>query len=549
MGQGMRKKLAEAFSPDVLEIVDNSAQHAGHAGVRGPDAQETHFTIRLVSSAFEGESRVSRQRRVYALLADEFAQGLHALSLSCDTPAAAPAAVPRPPPPVAVVSDAPMAPTLSERLVAESPDLVKAALSARRSGEEQLEAVDRIGQLTRARAELVATGDDARAQRKKLSPQIGKLLKEGKAAEAEELKADVAEAAATAAEADAELEALDAQRAELFAALPNLLDPRVTDGASEEDNVVVSEWGCEDLPAAAAWHDDFGSLLGLDLEAAAQLSGARFSVLRGDLARLERALINFFLDTHAANGYTEVMVPYIVGREALEGTGQLPKFEEDLFQLKEPVNGRQSFLIPTAEVPITNLHAGDILDEASLPMSYCAVTPCFRAEAGSYGKDTKGLFRQHQFHKVELVKLATPEQADAAHAALVADAEKVLQALELPYRKVQLCSGDTGFSARLCYDLEVWLPGQQKFREISSCSNCADFQARRMNLRYRPAGRDAKGKEKKPAFCHTMNGSGLAVGRTLVAILENYQNSDGSLTIPTALRPYMRGEEKILPIS
>jgi len=223
------------------------------------------------------------------------------------------------------------------------------------------------------------------------------------------------------------------------------------------------------------------------------------------------------------------------------------KFEEDLFKLAEPLNGREGYLIPTAEVPITNLHAGEMLDESKLPLSYCAFTPCFRAEAGSYGKDTRGLFRQHQFHKVELVKICTPEQADAQHHELVAHAEKCLQALELPYRKMQLCSGDIGFSARLCYDLEVWLPGQGRFREISSCSNCADFQGRRMNLRYRPSERDEKGKPKKPVFCHTINGSGLAVGRTLVALLENYQNEDGSLTVPEVLRPYMGGKEKILP--
>lgn len=245
--------------------------------------------------------------------------------------------------------------------------------------------------------------------------------------------------------------------------------------------------------------------------------------------------------------YTELCVPYIVGSEALYGTGQLPKFEEDLFKLSAPINGRTGYLIPTAEVPITNLHAGEILEEVQLPLSYCAFTPCFRAEAGSHGRDTRGLVRQHQFHKVELVKLTTPEASDAEHHKLVGHAEACLQALELPYRKMQLCSGDIGFSAKLCYDLEVWLPGQGKFREISSCSNCGDFQARRMNLRYRPSERDANGKQKKPRFCHTINGSGLAVGRTLVALLENYQNDDGSLTIPEVLRPYMGGQTTILP--
>jgi len=311
----------------------------------------------------------------------------------------------------------------------------------------------------------------------------------------------------------------------------------------------VSSWGCEgELPGDVPWHDEVGVALGLDTDAASRLSGSRFAVLRGSLARLERALINFFVDMHTEqHGYTEVMVPYLVGAEALHGTGQLPKFEEDLFKLSEPLNGREGYLIPTAEVPITNIHAGETLDESRLPLSYVAFTPCFRAEAGSHGKDTRGLFRQHQFHKVELVKLTTPEQSDEEHHKLVEHAEACLQKLKLPYRKMQLCSGDIGFSARLCYDLEVWLPGQGRFREISSCSNCGDFQARRMKLRYRPTERDAKGKQKKPVFCHTINGSGLAVGRTLVALLENYQNEDGSLTVPEVLRPYMGGKEVILP--
>ena len=312
----------------------------------------------------------------------------------------------------------------------------------------------------------------------------------------------------------------------------------------------MSSWGVEgvDLKDGQPWRDEVGLNLGLDMETAGKLSGSRFAVLKGGLARLERALINFFVDTHVEkHGYTECMVPYLVGGDALHGTGQLPKFEEDLFKLSEKLNGRDGYLIPTAEVPITNMHSGEVLDESQLPLSYVAFTPCFRAEAGSHGKDTRGLFRQHQFHKVELVKITTPEQSDEEHHKLVENAETVLQALDLPYRKMLLCSGDIGFSARLCYDLEVWLPGQGRFREISSCSNCADFQARRMNLRYRPSVRDAKGKQKKPVFCHTINGSGLAVGRTLVALLETYQNEDGSLTIPEALRPYMGGKEVLLP--
>jgi seryl-tRNA synthetase len=397
-----------------------------------------------------------------------------------------------------VVVDSPSR-TLDERLVADDPEFVKSMLRMRRSSDELLEIVDRIGELTRGRSDLVQTGDDARKVRKQLSGQIGACMKSGDKEQAEALKVQVSEAAQTAADADEKLGALDSERSALFASLPNLLDPRTEDGDDEDSNVEVGTWGVDDLQKDRKWHDEFGTELGgIDLESAAKISGSRFSVLRGGLAKLERSLINFFLDTHTSeNGYTEVMVPYIVGSEALRGTGQLPKFEEDLFKLSEPVNGRDSFLIPTAEVPVTNLHANEIIEERMLPLSYCAFTPCFRAEAGSAGRDTRGLFRQHQFHKVELVKITTPEQSDEEHHKMVDHAEKLLQALKLPYRKVRLCSGDIGFSARMCYDIEVWLPGQGKFREISSLSNCADFQARRMNMRYRPSERDEKGKNKK----------------------------------------------------
>mmetsp|Transcript_17168 Transcript_17168/g.36849 ORF Transcript_17168/g.36849 Transcript_17168/m.36849 type:complete len:495 (+) Transcript_17168:112-1596(+) len=438
-------------------------------------------------------------------------------------------------------------PTLDERLVSEEPNVVLASLRARKSSDDLLNAVHRIGDLTRERARLVEEGNEARAERKALSNQIGKLMKEGGTAAVDEQKAQVAKATERAAEADAKVADIEAERSALFDTMPNLLDPRTPEGGGEEENVEVSSWGCDgELPTGRKWHDEVASNLGLlDMEAAAKLSGSRFAVLKGSLARLERALISFFIDMHATNhGYTEVMVPYLVGAEALRGTGQLPKFEEDLFKLSEPLNGRQGYLIPTAEVPLTNIHAGEILDESDLPIAYVAVTPCFRAEAGSHGKDTRGLFRQHQFHKVELVRICTPEQSDEQHHALVEHAEKCLQALKLPYRKMKLCSGDIGFSARLCYDLEVWLPGQERFREISSCSNCGSFQARRMNLRFRPTPEGA-GKKPKPINCHTINGSGLAVGRTLVAILENYQNEDGSVTVPEVLRPYMGGLETL----
>jgi seryl-tRNA synthetase len=294
------------------------------------------------------------------------------------------------------------------------------------------------------------------------------------------------------------------------------------------------------------------------------MSGARFVALSGPVARLERAISSFFLDLHASpeHGYTEVSPPLVVSRSALEGTSQLPKFEDDLFRIdgsSHSCNGEDAFLIPTAEVPLTNMHRGALLDEDELPISYVALTPCFRAEAGSYGRDTRGLIRTHQFAKVELVKITTGRASDEEHEALTRHAERCLELLELPYRKVRLCSGDIGFSARLCYDLEVWLPGQGVYKEISSCSNTGDFQARRMGLRYRPKeeeeGEDqesspAKGgnkkkkkKKVKPEFCHTINGSGLAVGRTLVAILENYQLPGGGIAVPKVLQPYMGGLE------
>jgi len=449
-----------------------------------------------------------------------------------------------------VATEAAPVPTLDERLVAEDPELIKRSLQMRRASDDLLQAVDRIGDLTRERSELVSVGNEARAERKTLSAKIGGLMKSGTAGEVDALKAEVAVASEKADASDAQVEQIEAQRAALFDTLPNLLDPRTHDGDDEEANVEVGTWGCDtELPTGRLWHDEVGTTLGgIDMERAAKLSGSRFAVLKGSIARLERALLNFFIDTHTTqHGYVEAAVPYIVGADMLKGTGQLPKFEEDLFQLSEPINGRRGFLIPTAEVPLTNLHAGEILDEASLPLSYAAATPCFRAEAGSGGRDTRGLFRQHQFHKVELVKITAPDQSDAEHHALVRHAETMLEMLGLPYRKVRLCSGDIGFSARLCYDLEVWLPGQEKFREISSCSNCGDFQARRMGLRYRPAALDAKGKKQKPVFCHTINGSGLAVGRTLVAILENYQQADGSIRVPDVLQPYMGGLEVIKP--
>jgi seryl-tRNA synthetase len=312
----------------------------------------------------------------------------------------------------------------------------------------------------------------------------------------------------------------------------------VPQGADEADNVELMRWGTpRDFDFAAQDHADFGPALGLDFEGGAALSGARFTALRGQMARLHRALAQFMLDVQTAqNGYEETAVPLLVRDEALFGTGQLPKFAEDLFRTTD---GR--WLIPTAEVSLTNLVAQQIVPADSLPLRLTALTPCFRSEAGSAGRDTRGFIRQHQFEKVELVAICAPEQSEAEHERMCAAAEGILQALGLPYRKMLLCSGDMGFGARKTYDLEVWLPSQQTYREISSVSNCGDFQARRMNARYKPEG------ERQTRFLHTLNGSGLAVGRTLVAVLENYQQADGSVTVPEALAPYMGGLTVLTP--
>jgi seryl-tRNA synthetase len=317
--------------------------------------------------------------------------------------------------------------------------------------------------------------------------------------------------------------------------LPNLPAPSVPVGSSAAENKEVRRWGDPrrfDFPAKNHW--DIGEELGiLDFARAAKIAGARFALYKGAGARLERALINFMLDLHTReHGYTEVLPPFLVNRAAMTGTGQLPKFEEDLFRIADP----DFFLIPTAEVPVTNIHREEMLECEQLPIRYVAYTPCFRREAGSYGQDVRGLIRQHQFNKVELVKFTEPERSYDELETLVNDAEKVLQLLQLPYRVVELCTGDLGFASAKTYDLEVWLPGQTAYREISSCSNFEDFQARRAQIRYR---KETKG---KPVFVHTLNGSGLAVGRTLVAVLENYQQKDGSVVIPEVLRPYMDRE-------
>ncbi|MBF5055463.1 seryl-tRNA synthetase [Alcanivorax sp. 521-1] len=384
---------------------------------------------------------------------------------------------------------------------------------------------------------------DLQAQRKKASKEVGELIKSGMDVEA--AKAKVAE---TLKEIDDQLDgeverakAIQEEIRDFLMGVPNAPVADVPAGNDEDDNVEVRRWG---TPRAFDFeprdHVDVGEHLAagaLDFERASKLSGARFAVMTGQLARLHRGLIDFMLDTHTGeHGYQEVYVPYLVGPEALRGTGQLPKFEEDLFKMQ---GDRELYLIPTAEVPVTNLAAEEILEADSLPRRYTCHTPCFRSEAGSHGKDTRGMIRQHQFEKVELVQLVRPEESEATLEALTGHAEAILQKLDLPYRVVTLCGGDLGFSAAKTYDIEVWLPSQERYREISSCSNFRDYQARRMQARWRNPDTG------KPELVHTLNGSGLAVGRALVAILENYQNEDGSVTVPEALRPYMRGLERL----
>ena len=472
-------------------------------------------------------------------------------------------------------------PSLDARAVTDNLSLVVSHLKSRRSSDEAIASAERIASLNDERVSLIQARDKALSARKEQSAVVGKLMREGTAPDDEavlQAKAESAKAADEAAEIETKLDDIQATVESLLAGLPNLLDDRVPDGEDDTQNEVVSTWGdAGDLPSQLEWTDDFEprwhddvatSLGGWNSENAVAMSGARFVALSGQVARLERAISSYFLDMHVTqNGYTEVSVPLVVGRSALEGTSQLPKFEEDLFRItpeSHTCNGEDAFLIPTAEVPLTNLYAGQILDEAELPLSFVALTPCFRAEAGSYGRDTRGLIRTHQFAKVELVKISSAETSDDEHEKLTRHAEQCLEALQLPYRKVRLCSGDVGFSARHCYDLEVWLPSTGEFREISSCSNTGDFQARRMALRYRPTekaaaadkdaaaapakgGKKKKAKKPKPVLCHTINGSGLAVGRTLLAVLENYQKPDGSVVVPEVLRPYMGGVEVLEP--
>ena len=388
------------------------------------------------------------------------------------------------------------------------------------------------------RRAILTEMQNAQARRNEASKAIGAAMAKGDTATAEALKAEVAQLKDTLPSLEERERSAGAELDSLVAGLPNLPAEDTPDGADETDNVEIARWGSpRKFDFEPRDHADVGPALGLDFETGVAISGARFTFMRGQMARLNRALGQFMLDYQTAQrGYTECATPYLVRQESLFGTGQLPKFAEDNFQTTD---GR--WLIPTAEVSLTNSVREQILEESALPIRLTALTPCFRSEAGAAGRDTKGLIRQHQFEKVELVSIVRPEDSAAEHERMVESAEGVLQALQLPYRKMLLCTGDMGASARRTYDLEVWLPGQGLYREISSCSNCGDWQARRMNTRYRAA------ETKSNLFVHTLNGSGLAVGRTLVAVLENYQQVDGSVIIPDALLPYMGDLTKLEP--
>jgi seryl-tRNA synthetase len=421
---------------------------------------------------------------------------------------------------------------LDMRFIRENLDEAERRLRTR-GGDSYLEGFRELDDRRRA---LLRESEALKALRNSVSEEIARIKDKS---QAQDKILEMREVSQRIKAMDEELTQVDEELHRLLLTVPNLPDPATPVGASEQDNVELRTWGT--LPQfsfTAKPHWEIGEQLGiLDFECGAKLTGARFTLYRGAGARLERALINFMLDLHTGeHGYQEVLPPFLVNRDSMTATGQLPKFEEDLFKLTDP----EFFLIPTAEVPVTNIHRGEILKRSDLPIRYTAYTPCFRREAGSYGKDTRGLIRQHQFNKVELVKFTHPDESEQELEKLTRDAEKVLQLLELPYRVMALCSGDIGFSAAKTYDIEVWLPGQGCYREISSCSTFGDFQARRGGIRFREDDKS------KPEFVHTLNGSGLAVGRTLVAILENFQQGDGSVVIPPALRPYLGGLERIV---
>lgn len=419
---------------------------------------------------------------------------------------------------------------LDLKLLRDRPEQVRQALQNRRATVD----LDGILQLDRERRQLEARKGSLQAESNSLGKKVGEIIRQG----ADPQGPEVAALRQRGVDLKAEIAQLEQQERELeeeirarLLTLPNLPLPSVPVGRDETDNVEVRRWGEELKPAHPVLpHDEIAEKLGLlEIGRAVKVAQSRFVAMVGAGAALERALIAMMLERHVAAGYTEVIPPFLVNSAALQGTGQLPKFAEDSFRCADD----DLWLIPTAEVPLTNLYRDEVIPAESLPLYFCAYTPCFRREAGSYGRDTKGLIRLHQFQKVELVKVTRPDQSEAEHEKLVQDAEAILQMLELPYRVVELCSGDLGFAAARCFDLEVWFPSQNQYREISSCSNCWDFQARRANLRYKEAG------QKGTQFVHTLNGSGLAVGRSLAALLENHQQPDGSIRIPKALRPFL----------
>lgn len=420
--------------------------------------------------------------------------------------------------------------------VRDNLDAVRAGLEKRGAPATTL---DDFARADEERRRVIAESDQLNAERNTASREIGALMKDGKRDEAEGRRKAVGELKDRIAELDSKREAAETRMRELLSTLPNIPHESVPVGKDESANAEIRRWGTKpEFDFEPKDHVDLGTALGiLDLERATKIAGARFAILNGAGARLERALINFMLELHTReHGYRETLPPFIANRDALFGTGQLPKFEQDLFKLEDE---RGFYLIPTAEVPVTNYYREEILEASQLPMKWVAYTPCFRSEAGSYGKDTRGVIRQHQFEKVEVVKYSLPENSYDELESLTNDAERVLQLLGIHYRVVALATGDLGFSNAKTYDIEVWLPSQNTFREISSCSNYEAFQARRANIRFRRAG------GAKPEFVHTLNGSGLAVGRTWIAVLENFQQPDGSIVIPEVLRPYMGGLDRI----
>ena len=427
---------------------------------------------------------------------------------------------------------------LDVKAIRERPDEVARSLADK--GGTGL--VHQIVAIDARRREMLRETEDLKADRNRTSEAIGQAKRRGEDASAE--MARMREVGDRVKALDGELKALDAELDLLLAQVPNLPHPSVPGGTSDADNVEVRRWGTpREFPFAPRPHDEVGEALGLlDMERAARLAKSRFAVMWGPLSRLSRALAQFMLDLHTReHGYTELWVPHMVNGDTMLRTGQLPKFEDSLFKTVEADEGRTLYLIPTAEVPLTALHAGDVLTEATLPRRYTAFTSCYRGEAGTYGKGMKGIFRIHHFGKVELVKLATPATAFDELESMVQHAHTVLERLQLAYRVVERCIGDLGFSTEKGYDIEVWLPGQGKYREISSCSSYGAFGGRRGDIRYRPAGGG------RPDFCATLNGSGLAVGRTIIAVLENYQDADGTVRIPDALKPYMAGIDRLTP--